>query len=481
MGDNFRFVENIARGGFGVVDKVQLTDGSMVARKSFAPINATGKRFKKLRKRFVREVRTQARIKEGVIPVLDHDLDSETPWFLMPLAERTFRDALDEGALQSIEESFLRVLDLVDLLHKGGYIHRDLKPENILCSEGDWYLADFGLVSAGEGEENFTSEDSRWGSRAYSAPEIYQCFGKADHRADIYSLGCILHDMYSEHAEHRVPYKEQSTLCEMGPVIRRATSVQPRERFGSVAELKSVYQKVLKARDQCTGISLEFTSEEFIRVSDLSGFKRGHSPPKWFNDKALAFVAKCASQDISDRVDEVVEEIRSAFRLKICEIELFEHEYGFGIKTPGFIYDISVYLEEDNLSEVRWAEVLFETKLSALMASEALRDFIDGRFEEVTLNFSSEVQVEDLVDHLNDREDVHLRYSRSQREARIRTDGLDGELVVSSKAATAIVRKYQKPRTTEPLDFLRSIVKKLPSAFRFLEGILSIDETSESK
>jgi eukaryotic-like serine/threonine-protein kinase len=91
-------------------------------------------------------------------------------------------------ACESLEEAHVR-----------GLIHRDIKPSNIFtCRMGlevDFVkVLDFGLVKAQwEGQEDvrLTAPNHTTGTPAYIAPEMVLGTGNADHRVDIYALGCV--------------------------------------------------------------------------------------------------------------------------------------------------------------------------------------------------------------------------------------------------------------------------------------------------
>jgi len=84
--------------------------------------------------------------------------------------------------------------------HTRGLVHRDIKPSNIFtCRMGldvDFIkVLDFGLVKAmGDGDREatmLTAPDSTTGTPAYIAPEMVRGDRVADHRVDIYTLGCV--------------------------------------------------------------------------------------------------------------------------------------------------------------------------------------------------------------------------------------------------------------------------------------------------
>ena len=83
--------------------------------------------------------------------------------------------------------------------HRAGLVHRDLKPANVLVAPGDVAkIVDFGLARA----TSFAGVDRRnlalVGTPDYMAPESADPLA-IDPRSDLYSLGCILHEMTTGH------------------------------------------------------------------------------------------------------------------------------------------------------------------------------------------------------------------------------------------------------------------------------------------
>jgi hypothetical protein len=97
-------------------------------------------------------------------------------------------------------ELFKEILESVNYLHnhKPPVIHRDLKPANILITDGSSgrfvKLGDFGLAVNHEFEDQSHTEGT--GTLKYIAPEVFKS-RKYGTKADIYSLGVILEDLFN--------------------------------------------------------------------------------------------------------------------------------------------------------------------------------------------------------------------------------------------------------------------------------------------
>ncbi|MFJ4779182.1 protein kinase [Streptomyces sp. NPDC088762] len=102
--------------------------------------------------------------------------------------------------------------------HGRGIVHRDVKPQNVMLTSGGVIkVLDFGLAKfLGETLRvaDLTVTGTAMGTFAYMSPE--QCRGDSgiDHRADLYSLGCLLYEGLAGHppftnaAPHALLYQQ---------------------------------------------------------------------------------------------------------------------------------------------------------------------------------------------------------------------------------------------------------------------------------
>jgi serine/threonine protein kinase len=93
---------------------------------------------------------------------------------------------------------FIEILECVQYLHKNQIIHRDLSPYNIMIQmngENNRFIkiCDFGLIAIHKFAQQSHTQDR--GHIRYAAPEVLNG-RKYDTKADIYSLGIILINLF---------------------------------------------------------------------------------------------------------------------------------------------------------------------------------------------------------------------------------------------------------------------------------------------
>ncbi len=107
-------------------------------------------------------------------------------------------------------------------------MHRDLNPKNILLHDSHWKLSDFGAVLPPSGQTVTLTEGTIIYTEQYCAPEQRNDFHKAQPSADIFSFGCILHDIFG--TQPRIPYSKQTASGPLGILIEKCTEINPARR-----------------------------------------------------------------------------------------------------------------------------------------------------------------------------------------------------------------------------------------------------------
>jgi serine/threonine protein kinase len=133
--------------------------------------------------------------------------------------------------------------------HEYGILHRDIKPSNILLDgQMNPKIGDFGLARAlerqvEEGEQIF-------GTPGYTAPEVLNPPFTIDQRADIFSVGVMLHELLTGCLPDADP-RPASQICgcnrRLDVVIRRATDPNPNRRYVSATEFAKELEKIAAA------------------------------------------------------------------------------------------------------------------------------------------------------------------------------------------------------------------------------------------
>ena len=155
--------------------------------------------------------------------------------------------------------------------HSCGMIHRDIKPSNLIQdADGTVKILDMGTARIGNDDpvdEGLTVEGMIMGTINYMAPEQARNATKADHRSDIYSLGCTLfflltgRSLYKgkvvetlmAHAQQPIPSLREH--CDDVPhwleeVYSRMVAKKPEDRYQSVDEMIQDVQDWLNPKEE---------------------------------------------------------------------------------------------------------------------------------------------------------------------------------------------------------------------------------------
>ncbi|TWB21985.1 protein kinase-like protein [Nitrospirillum amazonense] len=247
---SLRSVRPLGYGGFGNVDLVVDKFGMYFARKTFnvnQPLDVG--LADNVRQRFKREVKIQKQFNHrNIVPILGDGLDVDPPYYLMPVAESKLSNDLefDRKLGGNFIVAVMEIIAGLEEMHRLSIYHRDLKPDNVLRFlnqngvdgwESYYAISDFGLISVKDSTvSRLSTTGMARGSDFYTAPEVCVDLRNSTAQSDIFSLGCILHDMVG--LRDRRPLFPIDEHGHFGGLLLGCTREEPERRFKTVAAVR---------------------------------------------------------------------------------------------------------------------------------------------------------------------------------------------------------------------------------------------------
>jgi Tol biopolymer transport system component/predicted Ser/Thr protein kinase len=232
----YEIISLIGTGGMGAVYKA-------VDRKLDRPVALKVVRgfLPEQRARFEREARAVAALQHPrICTLLDVGIHEGTDYLVMEYLDGTTLQC--PQPLDKIIEYGCQIADALDAANREGITHRDLKPANIIVTNGGVKLVDFGIAKTVD-RDTLTEPGRAIGTPAYMAPEQWR--GEpADHRTDIYALGCVLHEMASGHRSRETPLAHPRLEW----IVRRCLAPDPDDRWQSARDVRQLLESIRDAR-----------------------------------------------------------------------------------------------------------------------------------------------------------------------------------------------------------------------------------------
>ncbi len=287
----YEILEEIARGGMGVVYRVKDLDLNRVLALKWLAHPHQANYYA----RFLEEVQVTAQLDHpSIVPIMDLGFDEtdDQPFYTMRYVKGRDLGAVMEWVhegragwnLSRLIEILIKVCQALAHAHGKGVLHRDLKPSNIMVGDlGEVYVMDWGLARMlGKADRDVvrsrlgsdsgaldtieavresvptasidaplvTTDGAVIGTPAYMPPE--QAEGRleeVDHLADVYALGAILYQMLSGHPPY-MPIGSSVTAREVLTELRERPPARVRRLDAKLPqELVSVCDKSM-ARDR---------------------------------------------------------------------------------------------------------------------------------------------------------------------------------------------------------------------------------------
>jgi serine/threonine-protein kinase len=188
----------VGRGGMGTVYRAR--NPSLPRSDALKVLSAELSQDPHFRARFEREAELAATLDHpNIVTVYSRGETDGQLWIAMQYVAGSDADReLGQGRMspQRAVHIIGEVAKALQYAHRRHLLHRDVKPANFLLAPNDErvFLADFGIARALDEVVGLTQTGMVMASVAYASPESLT--GEpADHRSDIYSLGCSLYRM----------------------------------------------------------------------------------------------------------------------------------------------------------------------------------------------------------------------------------------------------------------------------------------------
>ena len=284
---SYRITDQIAVGGMGTVYRAEHTLIGRVAAVKILHPELSGNR--EIVNRFFNEAKATTTIKHpGIVEVFDFGYMPSGHAFLVmeflegePLSHRIKL----RGTTSEPEAALLMrgVCSALAAAHAKGIVHRDLKPDNIfvvpdpdsptgertkILDFGIAKLTDIGLAGTA------TKTGAVMGTPTYMSPEQCKGTGQVDHRADLYSIGCMLYELISG----RPPFKNEGA----GELIGSHLFVEPDplSLHAQVSpQLEGLVMSLLQKRPELRVQTALELAQLLVQIAQLHGWTANAADP----------------------------------------------------------------------------------------------------------------------------------------------------------------------------------------------------------
>ncbi len=262
---DYELLEEIARGGMGVVWKARQT--SLKRDVALKMIRAGALASPEEVQRFLREAEAAANLQHPNIVAIHEVGEHEGQhYFSMDyVSGRDLGAIVQDGPLSAqVAARYVKIIaEAIHFAHQRGTLHRDLKPQNVLIDEADQpRITDFGLAKIAKDDSNLTHTGTVMGSPSYMSPE--QAAGRVGDigpASDVYSLGATLYELLTG----RPPFRGATAMATLYDVME-TEPVAPRRLEADIpVDLETICLKCLEKAPSARYPTARALAEELDR------------------------------------------------------------------------------------------------------------------------------------------------------------------------------------------------------------------------
>lgn len=275
----YRIIRTLGQGGMGeVYEAEEVENGRRVALKILGRAFAT----RQAAERFFREGRLAAAVSHphSVYVFDSHEIEGVPAIAMELVGGGTLQDVIErDGPMPAAKalDCVLQVVAGLEAAEAQGVLHRDVKPSNCFVDlDGVVKVGDYGLsMSRLADQTRLTLDGTFLGTPAYASPE--QVRGETlDLRADIYSVGAMLHCLLTG----RPPFERDGLVAMLSAVLQetpesprtlvpaipetlarvvlRCLEKTPGKRYETYADLRDALAPFVTARQQAASLRVRF-------------------------------------------------------------------------------------------------------------------------------------------------------------------------------------------------------------------------------
>ncbi len=265
LDNQYQIVELLGKGGMASVYKA--TQKSINRNVAVKVLPRSFLHDDTFMQRFQQEAELIARLEHfHILPIYAYGDYDGMPYIVMRyMGGGTLSQLIERGPLpwDEIARMTGQIGGALDYAHSRNVIHRDIKPSNVLLdSEGNGYLADFGIARMAETTAHLTGSGII-GTPAYMAPEQSRP-GPPTLSVDIYAMGVTVFEMITGSQPYRADTPIAQILMHVQSpipalraynpsipdgvqaVIDRAMAKEPEERFATARELAQALEAAIQ-------------------------------------------------------------------------------------------------------------------------------------------------------------------------------------------------------------------------------------------